>query len=91
MSLTQLKVNNSITTDSIAKKLQWSSSVCAVAGGIVLASNTHISGYGFILLALSSSQMLAASLRSRNTAMIVYAASLFLFVDCFGIYRWIFK
>jgi hypothetical protein len=77
--------------DSIAKFLQWSSSACAVAGGVMLASNSAVSGYGFIFLALSSSQMLVASIRTQNTSMIVYAGSVFLFVDCLGIYRWILK
>jgi hypothetical protein len=91
MSLTQLQDNQPPSTDSIAKFLQWSSSACAIAGGIMLASKIEISGYGFIFLALSSSQMLAASIRRKNTSMIVYAGSLFIFVDCLGIYRWILK
>jgi hypothetical protein len=77
--------------DSIAKFLQWSSSACAIAGGVMLASNSTVSGYGFIFLALSSSQMLVASIRTQNTSMIVYAGSVFLFVDCLGIYRWLLK
>jgi hypothetical protein len=91
MSLTQLQENESISTDSFAKFLQWSSSACAIAGGVILASKIEVSGYGFIFLALSSSQMLAASIRRKNTSMIVYAGSLFVFVDCLGIYRWIIK
>ena len=99
MPLTQLQENESISTDSneststdsFAKFLQWSSSACAIAGGIILASKIEVSGYGFIFLALSSSQMLAASIRRKNTSMIVYAGSLFVFVDCLGIYRWILK
>ena len=38
---------------TIAKGLQFSSSFFAVAGGTLLASNTEVSKYGFILLALS--------------------------------------
>ncbi len=99
MSLTQLQEkesistdsNESTSTDSFAKFLQWSSSACAIAGGVILASKIEVSGYGFIFLALSSSQMLAASIRRKNTSMIVYAGSLFVFVDCLGIYRWIIK
>jgi hypothetical protein len=99
MALTQLHVDEStslasVTTvpkDSIAKFLQYSSSACAIAGGVMLASNSEVSGYGFIFLALSSSQMLVASIRRKNTSMIVYASSLFVFVDCLGIYRWILK
>ncbi len=74
---------------SLATKLQWSSSVCAVIGGVMLASNTRISGYGFIFLALSSSQLLAASIKTKNRSLTVYAGAVFLFVDCFGIYNWL--
>jgi hypothetical protein len=85
-------MNNSAnqTNHKLANMLQWSSSICAVAGGVMLAANMpDVSKYGFIFFALSSSQLLVASLIKRNTAMIVYATSLFIFVDCLGIYRWI--
>jgi hypothetical protein len=71
------------------KYLQYSSSLCAILGGILLASNTPSSGYGFIFLALSSSQMLVASLLKADLTMICYSGGLFVFVDCLGIYRWI--
>jgi hypothetical protein len=80
-----------VRSDSVTKFLQWSSSACAIAGGVMLASKTDISGYGFIFLALSSSQMLAASIRKQDTPMIVYSGSVFVLVDCLGIYRWILK
>lgn len=80
------------TEDKVAKTLQLSSSACAVLGGVLLAANLpQISKYGFIFLALSSSQMLIASLRKKDTNMIIYSGSLFCFVDCLGIYRWIFQ
>ncbi len=69
--------------------LRWSSSAFALAGGILLASKTDISGYGFIFLAFSSGQLLLASLQIKDISMILYAASLFLFVDLMGIYRWL--
>jgi hypothetical protein len=69
--------------------LKLSSSSCALTGGILLASNTPSSGYGFIFLALSSGQLLLASLQERDRTMILYAASLFIFVDCLGVYRWV--
>jgi hypothetical protein len=77
--------------NGLAKKLQWSSSACAVAGGVILASNTSISGYGFIFLALSSSQLLASSVLTKNQSLMVYAGSLFVFVDCLGMFRWLVK
>ena len=82
--------NLSESKDRLANTLKLTSSACAVAGGVMLAANLpEISKYGFIFLALSSSQMLVASLRTKDTTMIIYAGSLFFFVDCFGIYRWI--
>jgi hypothetical protein len=57
----------------------------------MLASNTDVSGYGFIFLAISSCLMLIANILLGNRSMIIYAGSLFLFVDCLGIYRWLIK
>jgi uncharacterized membrane protein YdcZ (DUF606 family) len=72
-----------------SRMLRFSSTLCALLGGILLASNTSVSPYGFTILACSSGQMLMASLLDRNRDMIFYSGSVFLFVDCFGIYRWI--
>lgn len=74
---------------NIANFLKLSSSFCALLGGILLASNTESSGYGFILLALSSSQMLLSSIIINDKTLIAYSASLFIFVDSFGIYKWL--
>lgn len=74
---------------SLALFLKSSSSLCALIGGVLLASKLLISGYGFIFLAMSSSQLLVVSLRERDLSMIIYAGSVFLFVDCFGVYRWL--
>jgi hypothetical protein len=77
--------------DRLSKTLKLTSSACAVAGGVLLAANLDVSKYGFILLAMSSSQMLIASIRTKDMSMIVYSGSLFCFVDCLGILRWILK
>ncbi len=79
------------SVDRLAKTLKLTSSACAVVGGVLLAANIDISKYGFILLAMSSSQMLVASSRTRDMSMIIYAGSVFFFVDCLGIYRWVFQ
>ncbi|MEO0459024.1 MAG: hypothetical protein AAF152_20920 [Cyanobacteria bacterium P01_A01_bin.114] len=71
------------------KLLKLSSSICAILGGSLLASNIATSGYGFLLLSLSSSQLLVASLLDKDASMTLYAGSVFLFVDCLGVYRWI--
>jgi hypothetical protein len=71
------------------KLLQHSGSAFAVAGGSILASNTPISKYGFLLLAMSSGQLLVSSILANNRSLMVYAGSVFCFVDCLGIYRWL--
>ncbi len=83
--------NRSVSNkDKLAKILQLTSSACAVFGGVLLAANLpNISRYGFIFLAMSSGQLLVASLLNKDTQMIIYSGSLFFFVDCFGVYRWI--
>ncbi len=69
--------------------LKWASCFFAITGGVLLAANTSVSGYGFIFLAMSSSHMLLASWLSNDKSMIFYAGSLFIFVDCLGVYRWV--
>ena len=77
--------------DRLAKILKLTSSACAVTGGVLLAANLDVSKYGFILLAMSSSQMLIASIRTQDITMMIYSGSLFCFVDCLGVFRWILK
>ncbi len=67
-----------------------SSSIFAFCGGLMLALNTPISGYGFIFLACSSSQMLIASILGADRIMIFYSATIFAFVDVLGVYCWLF-
>ena len=71
------------------KPLKLSSTACAITGGILLAANTPVSKFGFIFLACSSGQLLLASLASGDRSTAFYAGSLFTFVDCLGIYRWL--
>jgi hypothetical protein len=86
-----LNVQSTRHNNVVANRLKLISSASAIAGGIILASNTEISGYGFIFLATSSSLMLLSSIILRDRIMIIYAASLFFCVDCLGIYRWILR
>ena len=69
--------------------LMISSSFCAVFGGVILAAKISISSYGFLFLALSSSQLFIASIKTRDYVMVVYSGSIFFFVDCLGVYRWL--
>jgi hypothetical protein len=73
----------------LANALQFSSSVCAVIGGVLLSSNTSVSKYGFILLACSSSQIFLASWMLKQKALMIYGGSVFILVDCLGMYRWL--
>jgi hypothetical protein len=76
--------------NKLSKTLQLTSSACAVVGGVLLAANVaNISKYGFVLLAMSSSQLLVSNLLTKDIRMIIYSGSLFFFVDCLGVYRWI--
>ncbi len=70
--------------------LRISSSIFAFFGGLLLALNTAWSGYGFIFLAGSSSQMLIASILGSDKIMIFYSATIFGFVDLLGVYCWLF-
>lgn len=69
--------------------LRWSSSIFAVVGGFILALNIKISAYGFIMLAMSSGQLLISSLITKDVSLIIYSGSVFIFVDLLGIYRWL--
>ncbi|MBW4532351.1 MAG: hypothetical protein KME09_00255 [Pleurocapsa minor HA4230-MV1] len=73
----------------LIKALRISSSICAILGGFLVASKLTISGYGFIILALSSSQLLISSILDRDKFLVFYSAAVFLFVDLYGIYRWL--
>ncbi|MGF1575174.1 MAG: hypothetical protein ACFCU9_04400 [Cyanophyceae cyanobacterium] len=55
----------------------------------MVASNTAMSSYGFLILCLSSSQLCMAAWLMRDNALMTYAASVFLFVDLLGVYRWL--
>jgi hypothetical protein len=77
------------STNNLIAYLKWASSSFAITGGVLLASKTDASGYGFIFLALSSSHMLMATCLMGDKSMICYSGALFLFVDCLGIYRWL--
>lgn len=73
----------------LSHRLRVSSSLCAVIGGIMVASNTPVSGYGFLILALSSSQLCMAAWLAKDKVLTAYAASVFFFVDLLGVWRWL--
>lgn len=77
--------------EKLTQILQVSGSIFALLGGYLLASASSISGYGFIFLACSSSQMLLASILDRNILLTGYSASVFFGVDLYGVYNWLLK
>lgn len=81
--------NRIFNKQSFVNVLKMSSSLFAIFGGVLVALKLDISGYGFLFLAMSSSQMLLASILLRDKSMIFYAASVFVFVDSLGVYRWL--
>lgn len=76
--------------DRLANCLKWSSSMFALVGGGLLALNLPLSRFGFIFLAMSSSQLLISSLLIKERTMIVYSGAVFFGVNLLGIYRWVF-
>ncbi|MFM2429752.1 MAG: hypothetical protein RLZZ511_965 [Cyanobacteriota bacterium] len=78
-----------LTRSQVTQFLKWSSCVCTITGGVALASNTAISPYGFLMLAMGSSQMVGATFLMRDRGLFAYSLGVFLFVDCLGIYRWL--
>ena len=86
---TGLMVNNNSNRRYSIKFLRISSGICAIIGGVMLASNSAVSPYGFIGLAASSSQLLISSILDKDLILAVNSGSIFLFVDLLGIYRWL--
>ena len=74
---------------SPASVLKFSSILFTIAGGMLLALNIETSRYGFLLLAGSSGQLLFSSVLCGDRSMIAYSLSLFLCVDCLGVWRWV--
>ena len=88
-ALSQTKTRISRKRQIASKFFILSSSFCGLVGGSMVASKTSITGYGFVPLALSSSQMLLASLLMRNWFLVCQSSCIFIFVDCIGIVNWL--
>lgn len=73
----------------LLKTLKISASICAIGGGVMLASNSNLSPYGFLPLAAGSFQWLFASILERKWTLAFNFGSIFFFVDLLGIYRWL--
>lgn len=75
----------------ISKKIKIFGTTCLVLGGLLVASNTSISKYGFLFLASSSSSMALASFLSAEQWNGRFFVLTFLIVDCFGIFNWLIR
>jgi hypothetical protein len=89
MSSPQHKNHRNLGKKYLVKLIRTSSTICAMLGGVLLASKVAISGYGFIFLALSSSQFLISSILVQDKFSVFYSGSLLIFVDLLGVYRWL--
>ena len=68
--------------------LKWFGTVTGVAGAMILALNIPISGWGWVLFALSALAWTIAGLVQRETSLVVLQGA-FLVVDLIGIWRWL--
>lgn len=89
IKIAEYNTRKRITKKHWSKGLKISGSVFAVLGGFILASKLSISGYGFIFLACSSSQLLIASILDSDITLICYSTAVFVCVDLYGVYRWL--
>lgn len=75
----------------IEQKIKIFSTVCLVLGGLLVASNTSVSGFGFLFLASSSSSMALACFLAAEKWNGLFFLLTFSIVDCFGIFNWLIR
>jgi hypothetical protein len=85
------KPKSRVPSTNFSKYLQFFGSICAIIGGLILASKTSVSGYGFILLAASSFQLLLSSILEKNLSLALYSGAVFFCVDLYGVYNWLLR
>lgn len=68
--------------------LKWFGTVTGIVGAGILALNIPISGWGWVLFALSSVSWTAAGLMMREWSLALLQGG-FLVVDLVGIWRWL--
>jgi len=68
--------------------LKWFGTLTGVAGAMILALNIPISGWGWVLFALSALAWTIAGLAQRETSLVVLQGA-FLVVDLIGVWRWL--
>jgi len=68
--------------------LQWFGTFTGVAGALILALNIPVSGWGWVLFAVSAAAWTAAGFAIRDYSLVVLQGA-FLVVDLIGIWRWL--
>jgi len=68
--------------------LKWVGTATGLVGALVLALNLPISGWGWVLFAVSSSAWTAAGLMMREPSLVLLQGG-FLAVDLIGVWRWL--
>jgi hypothetical protein len=73
---------------SVLPGLKWFGTATGLVGALVLALNLPISGWGWVLFAVSSASWTAAGLLMRETSLVLLQGG-FLVVDLIGVWRWL--
>jgi hypothetical protein len=68
--------------------VKWVGTLTGIADAILVALNTEVSGYGFILFLASSLLWCAAGVTQRDDSLILLQAT-FVIINITGIYRWL--
>lgn len=68
--------------------VKWFGTLTGVAGALILALNIPISGWGWVLFAVSAAAWTAAGMAMREYSLAVLQGT-FLIVDLIGIWRWL--
>jgi len=68
--------------------LKWFGTLTGVAGATILALNIAISGWGWVLFALSALAWTIAGMAQRDASLVVLQGA-FLVVDLIGVWRWL--
>ena len=67
---------------------KWIGTLAGIAGAVLVALNTEVSGYGFLLFLASSFLWCAAGVAQRDDSLILLQAT-FVIINIIGIYRWL--
>jgi hypothetical protein len=71
-----------------AKAVRWLAAITGMMGGVLLAINVPISGWGFVFFAVSSAAWVVAGYVMHVKSLIAVNTVLLL-INCVGIWRWL--